>query len=194
MRAVAGPRLDDLREGGQDQAEGEKKADERESQPRVVGSEEEGGEESHEQGSQRRRDDAHVEIFQRLHIPDDACQQVARAELHQAGGRERFEFFVEPDAQAGKQAEGDVVRDEPFGVAQQAAADAEEAHADDGHAQLRHGRMERGHRDEPGRGAHERDAGEDGQRAEQDGERDEMPTAGEEGEETGEDGRATGDG
>ena len=118
--------------------------------------------ESNDDRSQRRGDNSHVEIFQCFHVADNAREQIASAEFHQAGGGEGFEFFVEPDAQTGKQAEGDIVRDEPFEVAENAARDAEEAHADNRDAEVCHGRMKRGGGDQPRGCAHERNAGADG--------------------------------
>ena len=133
---------EDLREGGQDNAEAEEKDQENRSKRRVERCEKYRGEKSNDHSGQRRRNNSHVEIFQCFHIADDAREQIACAEFHQAGGGEGFEFFVEPDAQAGKQAEGDIVRDEPFKVAEDAACDAKEAHADNRDAEVCHGWMQ----------------------------------------------------
>ena len=151
-----------LREDGEEQAEAEIKGQEDRSKQRVERSEEDGSERPNDDGGQRRRNDADVEIFQRFHITDDAGKQIACAEVHQAGGGEGFEFFVEPDAQFGEQAEGDIVRDEAFEVAEDGAGDAEEARADGGDAEVCDGGGDGGGGDEPSGGAHERDARADG--------------------------------
>ena len=106
-------------------------------------------ERSNDDGGQRGRNDSDVEIFQCLHIPDDAGKQVAGAEIHQTGGGEGFEFFVEPQAQFGEQAEGDVVRDKAFKVTEDGAGDAEEARADGGYAEVCDGDGDGGGGDKP---------------------------------------------
>jgi len=54
------------------------------------------------------------------------------------------------------------VRHQPFEVAEEAAAHAEEAHADDGHLELGYGGLQRGRSDEEGGRGHEPDPAADG--------------------------------
>ncbi len=183
-----------LRQRWKGNAEAEEKDQENRSKYRVEGGEKYRGEESNENRSQRRGYNSHVEIFQCFHVANDAREQIASAEFHQAGGGEGFEFFVEPDAQAREQTEGDIVRNQPFEITKNSARDTEEAHADYRNTEVCHRWMKRRSGNKPSGCAHERHAGADGTRADQDRECDAMPVAVEEGEEAGEDGWGSNEG
>ncbi len=98
------------------------------------------GREGHQDGDERRGNDAQVEILQGLDVSHDARQQVAATILEEPGRGQRFERGVEPDPQPGQQAEGDVMRDRALQVAEDAAGNAEKANADDGHLKIGDGR------------------------------------------------------
>ncbi len=119
--------------------------------------------------------DADVEIFQSFHITDDAGEQVSAFVVHQTGGGEGFELFIEPNAQTGEQTESNIVRNEAFEVTEDAARDAEESHANHRDAEISNGWMKRCCGDQPGRCANECNAGADGEGAKQDGECNPVP-------------------
>ena len=135
---------DDLGDERQDQTQSEEKAKQDKSNCRVEGSEEDGYEDCDRYCGQCGRDHANVEIFQSLHITDDARQQVSTFVFHQACWGEGLKLLIKPDAQAGEQTKCDVVRNEPLKIAEDAAADAEESHADHRDAETSYGRVKRG--------------------------------------------------
>jgi hypothetical protein len=124
-------------------------------------------EDGREHGGEARADDARVEALERLHVRDEPAHEVAAAVRLEPRGGEGNEGPVDEDAQARKEAERDVVGDEPVEIAQQPAARAEEAHAHDRDLQRAERRVERRARDEiRGRG-HEADAAAERREAEE---------------------------
>ena len=77
------------------------------------------------------------DVLQGVDVIDDAGHEVAAAEAGQAGWREGLEAVVDAHTQVGQGAQGGVVTDEPFSVAEESARQTEELDPDDGQRQRR---------------------------------------------------------
>ncbi len=106
------------------------------------------GRSAHGEGGERRRDDAHEQVLERVDVGDEAAQQLARPRPRQAARDERLEPAEEVDADAREEAERRVVGDEPLEVAERRAGEREEADADDHDGQREDLRPEGGARDQ----------------------------------------------
>ena len=136
---------------------------------RPEGQEREPQEDRDRHGDEARAQHPDVEPLEGRHVLDRAAEQVPAAALHETSGGERHERAEDGDAEPGQEAQGDVVRHEPLEVPQRRPGDAEGPDADHRDRERRDRRVESRLREEPGRGAHEGDAGPDGRHLQADG-------------------------
>ncbi len=99
--------------------------------------------------------DPQVDILQLLDVLYDAGEEVSATVVQQTGRRQGREAGVETGPELRQQPEGNVVRDEPLGVARGGAGDAEEANEED------RDREQREHRHHGGGGDHVRRRGQE---------------------------------
>ena len=84
---------------------------------------------------ERRPDPAQVQPLQRVHVGDDAADEITAPVAAELARRERLDPLVHAHADARERAQREVVRGEPVEVAGERAREREEAHRDDRHRQ-----------------------------------------------------------
>ena len=120
-------------------------------------------------GGEGRRQGAHIKIFQRLDIAQDARQQIPAAVAQQPRRGQRLQRLVKPDPQARQQPESGLVRQVALQIAEQSAGDAKKAHPDNRHLQDGDRGLQGGLRDDISRGRHQPDPAQHRGGARQDG-------------------------
>ena len=82
-------------------------------------------------GDERRGEAAQVQALERVDVADHPADEIASPVGLEPRRRERLDALVEADAQAGEDAEGEVVRGQAFEVAGQRPREGEEANGHD---------------------------------------------------------------